>query len=81
MIKWRFITKQANSLKTIKEDNVTSYGTEFYSNDDSLKLKYNKRVYLYDIAAQKKELLNYSEVSDFNEDGIFAAKNSITMIL
>lgn len=62
-------------LKTIKEDNVTPYGTEFYSNDDSLKLKYSKRVYLYDIATQKKELLNYSEVSDFNEEGIFAAKN------
>jgi hypothetical protein len=63
-------------LKTIKEDNVTLYGTEFYSNDDSLKLKYSKRVYMYDIATQKKELLNYSEVSDFNEEGIFAAKNT-----
>lgn len=63
-------------LKTIQQDNVSSYGTEFYSNDDSLKIKYGKSVYLYDIATQKRELLDYSEVSDFNEEGIFAAKST-----
>lgn len=63
-------------LKTIQQDNPNFYGTEFYSNDDSLKIKYNKCNYLYDLQTKKKTLLDYSEIFDFNEEGIFPAKKS-----
>lgn len=62
-------------LKTIKQENVIAYGTEFYSNDDSLKMKFSNIVYLYDIPSNKMQLLDFSEVADFNEEGIFVGKN------
>ena len=61
-------------LKTIQQDNISTYGTDFFSNDDSLKISFNKSAYLFDIATQKKQLLPYSEVGDFNEEGIFIGK-------
>lgn len=61
-------------LKTIQQDNISTYGTDFFSNDDSLKISFNKSAYLFDIATQKKQLLPYNEVNDFNEEGIFIGK-------
>lgn len=63
-------------VKSIQQENVSTYGTEFYSGDDSIKVNYNKTVYLYDIITKQKEMLDYTDVSDFNENGIFFAKKS-----
>lgn len=63
-------------IKIIAQDNINQYSTFFTNNDDSLKIGYNASTFLYDIPSQRKVKLNYSEVGDFNEDGVFLAKNT-----
>jgi hypothetical protein len=62
-------------LKTIEQNNVATYGTEFTKNDDSLKVKFTNSTYLYDIASDKMQPLDYTEIGDFNDDGVFVGKN------
>ncbi len=63
-------------VKTIVQENVASYGTEFKNEDDSITLKYAKSVHLYDISTKNKQLLDYTDVGEFDENGIFLAKKS-----
>ena len=61
-------------IKTIEQANINQYSTYLIANDDSVIINYNKTNYLYNITTQKKEKLDYFDVGDFNEDGIFLAK-------
>lgn len=61
-------------VKSIVQENVASYGTEFKNEDDSIILKYGKSVYLYNISTKNKQLLDYTDVGEFDENGIFLAK-------
>lgn len=61
--------------KTIAQENVDIYGTSFFSNDDSVRVPYFKVISLYNILTKSRQKLNISDVSDFNEEGIFIGKN------
>lgn len=63
-------------LKTIKGDNITTFGTDLFSNDDSIKVKQSNANYLYSLSTKTRKLLDYEKVSDFNKDGIFIAQKS-----
>lgn len=63
-------------LKTIKGDNITTFGTDLFSNDDSIKVRQSNANYLYSLSTKTRKLLDYEKVSDFNKDGIFVAQKS-----
>ena len=63
-------------IKTIKQDNVDLYGTSFFSNDDSLKVPYFKANSLYNLQTKTQQRVDATEITDFNEEGIFIAKKS-----
>lgn len=62
-------------IKTINQKNVDIYGTAFYSNDDSLKVPYFKLISLYNLKTNAEKELDIKDLSDFNEEGVFAGKN------
>jgi hypothetical protein len=62
--------------KLITQENVDIYGTTYFSNDDSIRVPYFKVISLTDILTKSTRKLNVSDVSDFNEEGIFVGKNS-----
>ena len=62
-------------IKTINQKNIDIYGTAFYSNDDSLKVPYFKLISLYNLKTNAEKELDIDDLSDFNEEGIFAGKS------
>ncbi|MFM2326150.1 MAG: hypothetical protein RIR31_352 [Bacteroidota bacterium] len=63
-------------IKNITQENVDIYGTSFFSNDDSLKVPYFKAISLYNLQTKVKQKLIVTDVTDFNDEGIFLAKDS-----
>lgn len=62
--------------KTVNQPNIDLYGTNFYSNDDSLKVPYFKSIGLYNLQTSTMKKLEVTEVADFNEEGIFVAQSA-----
>ncbi|MFN8282624.1 MAG: WG repeat-containing protein [Chitinophagales bacterium] len=63
-------------IKTINQENVDQYGTNFFSNDDSLKVSFFKQIYLRDLQTKLNQKLNADDIIDFNDEGIFLTKNA-----
>ncbi len=61
-------------IKTMKQESVDLYGTNFFSNDDSLKIAYFKTIILYNLQTKTHQKLIADDVADFNEEGIFLVK-------
>ena len=72
----KIYTQQGKLIKTLAIPNITQYGTSFFNSDDSIKITNSSSTYLYDILTKKMKILEYTEVGDFNEDGIFIGKKS-----
>ncbi|MCB0508912.1 MAG: WG repeat-containing protein [Bacteroidetes bacterium] len=66
-----------NLIQTIKQENSNSFSTAFKNNDDSIKVNYDRIILLYNIKTKSKQILDYKDVGEFNENGIFIAKNSL----
>lgn len=63
-------------VKTIQQESVDIYGVVFFSNEDSIRVPYFKVIGLINTLAKSTRKLNVSDVSDFNEEGIFVGKSS-----
>ena len=63
-------------IKTYKQENVDSYGTNFFSDGDSLKIAFFKSIAIYNLQTKAMQKITADDISDFNEEGIFAAKKS-----
>ncbi|MDB5227980.1 MAG: repeat protein [Bacteroidota bacterium] len=63
-------------IKNIAQESVDVYGTRLFSNDDSVKVPYFKVINLYNLQTAKNTKLEFNEVGDFNEEGIFIGKNT-----
>jgi len=62
-------------VKTFTEGNIKPYTTGFAANEDSLRVSYDAAVEIINPATGTKKQVPSAEAGDFNEEGIFLAKN------